>query len=164
MHFLAAWRVNSKFVIPQATNSKFFILHPAYSTYSRVIDKFLFHLRSFASKELISVFVSLINSKRQCILREVIYGIFRQLMLSLLFFFCSFVYVKCNFALGGWFFNCFNIIILYSYGKTVNENVQNVIARLKLAWKLAWLGGWSCYQKGWSGWFWVLFLHHPTIR
>ena len=53
---------------------------------SRVIDKFLFHLRLFASKELISAFLSLINSKRQCILREVIYGIVRQLMLSLLFF------------------------------------------------------------------------------
>ena len=48
-------------------------------------------------------------------------------------FFCSFVYVNCNFALTGWFFNCFNIIILYSYGKTVNENVQNVVARFKLA-------------------------------
>ena len=101
-------------------------------------------------------------------------------MLSLLFFFFgSFVYVNCNFALAGWFFNCFIIIIIiiiviiiiiiiiiiiYSYGKTVNENVKNVVARFKLAWKLAWLGGWPYYQKGWSGWFWVLFLHHPTIR
>lgn len=127
---------------------------------SRVIDKFLFHLRSFASKELISAFVSLINSKRQCILTEVIYGIVRQLMLSLLFFFVvSFVYVNCNLALAGWFFNCFIIIIIYSYGKTVNENVKNVVTRFKLAWKLAWLGGWPYYQKGWSGWFWVLFLY-----
>ena len=39
----------------------------------RVIDKILFHLRLFASKELISAFVSLINSKRQCILTEVIW-------------------------------------------------------------------------------------------
>lgn len=40
---------------------------------SRVIDKFLFHLRLLASKELISAFVSLINSRSQCILTDVIW-------------------------------------------------------------------------------------------
>ena len=130
--------MDSKFVIPQATNSKFFILHPAYSTYSRVIDKFLFHLRSFASKELISVFVSLINSKRQCILREVIYGIVRQLMLSLLFFF---VPLFTSTAISHWRVDFLIVSILLFFIATVKRSTKTCKMLLRvLSWPKSWPG------------------------
>lgn len=88
---------------------------------SRVIDKFLFHLRLFASKELISAFLSLINSKRQCILREVIYGIVRQLMLSLLFFF---VPLFTSTAISHWRVDFLIVSILLFFIATVKRSTE----------------------------------------
>ena len=92
---------------------------------SRVIDKFLFHLRSFASKELISAFLSLINSKRQCILTEVIYGIVRQLMLSFLFFFCFLCFpLFTSIATSHWRVDFLIVLLLLLFKATVKRSTK----------------------------------------